>query len=232
MIFTVDTRATEVLLRLDKGYKRMLFTTVHAINDTAKQVQQAEQQQVRRVFTVRKPGFLERQVKYFGASFNASTGVGKWEARVGVGIGRQLSGSPLLLPRFEHGGIRGGVKGGGVAVPVVGGARPGKAALVPDSLFIQRLQLRRTTRGRPRKNARPAKAGTIVRKGLLGTFQIPNVGILQRLGTGIATVLYAFKPTVRIPPTLQFYRTAERVLESNFARNVQARINEAFARHG
>ena len=232
MIFEVNLDATKALLRLDKGYKRMLYTAVAAVNDTARAVQAAERDQLTRAFTVRKREFLMKQVKLFRAGFDIPNVGNRWEARVGIGIGKPVGGSPLLLPAFETGAVRGGAKGGGVAIPVVGGARPAQAASVPEALFIQRLQLRRTTRGRPRKNAKPAKAGTPVRKGLLGTYQLPGVGIFQRTVGKVARLLYAFKPTRRLPARLAFYRTAKCVVEQQFARNVQKYVNEAFARHG
>lgn len=230
MIFEVNLDAARAIERIGRGHK-LPFLAVRAINDTGRAVQAAERDRIRQAFTVRTP-FVERQVKFFAASFNSTTGAGRWEARVGIGIGKPPSGSPLLLPRFETGGTRGGVKGGGVAIPVVGGARPSKAASVPEALFIQRLQLRRTTRGRPRKNAKPARAGTPVRVGLLGTYQLPGIGIFQRTVGKVARLLYAFKPTVRLPARLEFYRTARRVIEANFARNLQRQVNDTFARHG
>jgi hypothetical protein len=230
MIFEVNLDAAKAVLRLKNGFKRLPFVAVRAINDTGKQVQVAVQASLPSRFTVRKAEFIKRQVKYFGASFSTTTGVGKWEARVGIGIGKPLGGSPLLLPRFETGGTRGGVKGGNVAMPAA--ARPSQPSSIPESLFIQRLALRKLTRGRPKKNAKPVKAGTVVRKGLLGTYQISGVGIFQRTAGAVARALYLFKPQVRLPATLQFYATAKRVIQTNFARNVQKYVNEAFARHG
>ena len=232
MILEVNLDATKALLRLDKGYKRMVFSTIAAVNETARQVQAAERDQLTRAFTVRKRDFLMKQVKLFRAGFDIPNIGNRWEARVGIGIGKAPTGSPLLLPAFETGAVRGGVKGGGTAIPVAGGARPSPTQSVPEALWIQRLQLRRTTRGRPRKNAKPAKAGTPVRVGLLGTYQLPGVGIFQRTVGKVARLLYAFKPTRRLPATLEFYRTAKRVVEQNFARNVQRQVNDSFARHG
>jgi hypothetical protein len=218
------------VLRLDKGFKRLPFIAVKSINETGKAVQAAVRDNIKRTYSVRKPEFIDRQVKFFGASFSTSTGVGKWEARVGIGIGKQPSGSPLLLPRFETGGTRGGVKGGNVAMPAA--ARPSQASTIPESLFIQRLALRRPARGRPKKNAKPIKAGTLVRKGLLGTYQISGVGIFQRTVGNVARALYLFKPQVRLPRTLRFYETARRVIRTVYPQAVQRLVNEAFARHG
>lgn len=230
MIVQVDLDAARAIERIGRGHK-LPFIAVRAINDTGKAVQAAVREQLPRAFTVRKPGFLSRQVKYFGASFSSATGNGRWEARVGVGIGKELAGSPLLLPRFEAGATRSGAKGGGVAVPVVGGARPGQTQPVAEQLFIRRLQLRRPAAGRSRKRKAGGR-GRPIREGLLGTFQIPGVGILQRTSAKVARLLYAFKPTVRLPARLGFYRTAKRVIQADFARNVQKYVNEAFARHG
>ncbi len=231
MIVQVDLNATRALLRLDKGYKRMLFASILAVNDTGRQVQAAERDQLTRAFTVRKRDFMMKQVKLFRAGFDIPNVGNRWEARVGIGIGRALAGSPLLLPQFETGGSRKGVKGGGVAIPVAGGARPSQTQSVPEQLFVRRLQLRRPAAGRSRKRKAGAR-GRPVRQGLLGTFQVPGVGILQRTVGKATRLLYAFKPTVRLPARLEFYRTAKRVIQTNFARNVQKYVNESFARHG
>lgn len=233
MIVSVNLDATKALLRLDNGYKRMVFATIGAINKTALAVQRAEKEHVRAVFTIRKP-FIPEQVKYFAARFSTDPKrETRWEARVGIGIGARLTGSPLLLPRFEQGGVRGGVKGGGVAIPVVGGARPSQQQLIPEQLFIKRLQLRRPARGRRRKGA-VAPKGRAVRQGLLNTYQVPGVGIFQRKGPGVAEgrLIYSFKPAVRLPKVLRFYNVARRVISSTFAREVQKEVNAAFARHG
>ena len=91
---------------------------------------------------------------------------------------------------------------------------------------------RRPQRGRPKKNAKPVKAGTLVRKGLLGTYQISGVGIFQRTAGAVARALYLFKPQVRLPRNLQFYATARRVIRTVYPQAVQRLVNEAFARHG
>jgi hypothetical protein len=224
---SVDINAAKALLRLDKGYKRMLNSIVYAVNDTGRATQAAVQQRVREQYTVRKP-FVINQVKFIQASVKLD----RWEARVGIGIGKPPGGSPLLLPQFELGGTRKGVKGGAVAVPVVGGARPSQPSSIPDSLFIQRLALRRPARGRPKKNAKAVKAGTLVRKGLLGTYQVAGVGIFQRTAGKVARLLYAFKATIRLPRNLAFYATARRVIRADFARNLQRQVNDSFAHHG
>lgn len=233
MIYNVNVDAAKALLQLDKGSKRMVYGVVGAINATATAVQAGLRQRITQVTTVRKPLFIMRQVKLFKASFSTTTGRGNWQARVGIGLGKELQGSPLLLPKLETGGQRAGVKGPGVAIPVVGGARPTQAQSVPENLYVQRLQLRRTQRGRPKKNPKPVKAGTIVRQGLLGTYQISKVGIFQRVTGALKGVaLYIFKPIVRLPATLQAYRTAKQIIDRDFPRNMKAQINDAFARHG
>jgi hypothetical protein len=233
MIVSVNLAgADKALARIGRGHK-LPFLIVTAINKTGEAVQKAEKEHVRAVLTIRKP-FIPEQVKLFRARFSTDPKrESRWEARVGIGIGARLTGSPLLLPRFETGGVRGGTKGGGVAIPVVGGARPSQEQLIPDPLFIKRLQLRRIPRGRRRKGAAPSK-GKAVRQGLLDTYMVPGVGIFQRKGQGFAAsrLLYSFKPTVRLPKVLRFYAVARRVIKDVFAREVQRQVNDSFARHG
>ena len=227
MNVSVSLDAARALERIGRGHK-LPFLAVKAINDTGLAVQREVRAKIRSTYTVRKGDFIDRQVKFLGAKFSTS-GVSRWEASVSIGKSK-LTGSPLLLPQLETGGVRGGVKGGSVAVPVIGGARPSQPAGIPEALFIQRLALRRPQRGRPKKNAAPIKAGTLVRKGLMGTYQIAGVGIFQHVAGKVARALYLFKPTIRLPRTLGFYVTARRVIRTVYPQAMQRLVNEAFAR--
>jgi len=219
MILRVDIEAAKPLLLLRNGGKRMLYGVVNAINDTAKDIQRAEQARAQSVFTLRSQtrAFLLRQVAIIKPL--ASVPAGRFEARVSVGERPRL-----LLPRFEAGGERRGFKGGRVAIPVVGGARPTQAATVPESLWVQRLQLRRHT-ARGRRRVRPGTKQD-VRVGLEGTFQIA-AGIFQRVGQAVRA-LYLFRPTVRLPAVLGFIATARATADRTFAAHLRKEIKDAF----
>lgn len=251
MNIQVDIDAAKALLRLDKGYKRMLFSVVKAINETGLTVQKDVRARISSAFTVRVP-FTLRQVKHFGASFSTSTGVGKWEARVGIGIGAGLDkGGKFLLPRYETGGLN--VPGPGRrTVPVPVGARPTKASPILPQFTFKAMGLK-AYRG-AKLVRRPGRSRSVERgfgtggapvpsfsltgvqfKGRGGTFLIKGpggrMGIFQRTG-GALRLIWAFVPNVRLDTRLKFYETARRTINRSFARNLQSRINESFARHG
>lgn len=218
----VSVNAAVPLLALRNGATRMAFAIVRAINQTAETTQIAVRGQVFREFTVRKPAFIVSQVKMFRASVAS-----RFEARVGIGIGKGLSGSPLLLPGFEEGAVRRPVKGRRVAVPAE--ARPSKTQSIPEQLYIQRLQLRPITRGRGRRR-RAVSGGDVVRKGLQRTYQIPKLGIFQRIAARTTRLLYPFVAPFRLDRRLRFYITARGVIDRDFGGNLRREVLATFRR--
>ena len=213
--FTVSVNAARVLLVLENGGKRAAFAIRDAVNRTGRTVQVEVREKVEHEFTTRSP-FLARQVKFISAKL--STGV--IEARVGIGIGQRLSGAPLLLPGFEEGATREPRKGALVAVPVE--ARPSKPQVIPEALWIQRLQLRFP------RSRRQTPGAVAVRRGLQRTFQVPGLGILQRVGTGVTRLLYAFMRPFKLDRRLEFYKTAQRVVRRDYAANLRREIMRTF----
>jgi hypothetical protein len=207
-----EVRSAEVLLLLRNGEKRMAYAVVNSLNDTAKLVQRAERQRVLGSLTVRRRDFIERQIAVIKPF--ASVAQARYQVRIAVGEKRRL-----LLSEFEAGGTREPFVGRNVAIPVTGSpARPSQAASVPESLFVKALQLRRRGGKRGR--------GPIV--GLLETYIVPGVGIFQRQGER-SVLLYAFKPSVRIPRRLSWVQTARVVVDAAFPLLLARRISETLA---
>ncbi len=132
----------ELVLRLDKGQRRLAYAVVNAINKTAKRVQREEQWHVRSRFEIRQPKFFFGSLERPGGvaariSPFASVGKGKAYAEVAVQApaGRGAFGKRTLLPLFERGGLRVPTGRGSkrVAVPITGGpARPTFSSQIPE----------------------------------------------------------------------------------------------------
>lgn len=129
--------STELVLRLNKGQRRLAYAAVNAINSTAKRIQAAERDRVAEEFTIRKADFMHRQaaiIKPFASVRDARP-----FAEIAVGQKPQL-----LLSAFERGGERKPFTPGAksVAVPLTGSAaRPSFAASVPEELMFRKLRL-------------------------------------------------------------------------------------------
>lgn len=111
-----------------------------------------------------------------------------------------------FLSKFEEGGSKQSRSGSSLAVPIE--ARRGAKGLVPKALSIRALQLRKHV----------TKNGKIQLKGVNGAFTVRpgNVTlVLQRKGRRVDT-LYAFKRSVPIPASLQFYATVGRYVANEW----------------
>jgi len=221
---TVDD--TRLLARLRNPEKRIVFAIQNALNETAKIAQRAQQLHVQDEFTIRKPSF------FFGvpgrpggvaAKIDFAKAL-KGKLHVDVYVDKRAR---LLLAYFEAGAERKPSKGARVAVPIA--ARPSPGESVPPELYIQRLRLR----AKPRTKAQ-RKAGTRrIFVGEHGTYQLPGVGILQRLPGRPPVVLYAFKEHVKpLRPVLKFHATVSEVMARQFPEQLHRQVRESLEYHG
>lgn len=256
MQIEVDVKAAEVLLRLRKGEKRMVYAVSNAIRDTALDAQKAIHDQVRKSFIIRKPAF------FFGSPGRPggvaakvdkpSPTAGRLVARVYTGEGSK--GGQVLLPKFERGGERRPFTPGAqhVAVPLLGRpARPNIARGVPPAFTFAGLKfkayragkvVRRRRRGRTVNQTpfgeygrlRPPTSGEVQWKGLQRTFIIPNVGVFQRIGPdrGDVRMIYAFKRPFKLDTRLNFVATGTAAVRNVYRGHMLKWIGEAFAFHG
>ena len=150
MRIDVQTDSAPLVLRLANGQRRLAYAVVNAINATAKRVQQAEFEQVRGAFQIRRPNFFFGTPARPGGTAArirpfASVMQGRPYAEVAIQApeGRGLVSRRTLLPMFEEGGTRPVFTPGAqsIAVPVTGGpARPTFADPVAPQFTFARLR--------------------------------------------------------------------------------------------
>jgi hypothetical protein len=210
----VNIDVSSLLLRLEKGEKRLAYAAVNAINKTAVRIQAAEHEHVREAFIIRKPTF------FFGTAGRpggvaaritpfASVKQSRPYAEIAASAPSGASARRTLLPQFEHGGIRKPMTPGAksVAVPLLGRpARPSIRGGVPPEFTFPGMhlvafkggkRLRRRRRGRTVDvgqfgefgKLQPSVEG-VQYKGRNRTFQLPKTkkaprgGVFQRIGPG------------------------------------------------
>jgi len=187
---------SETVVQLTAAVLRQLpYATNNAITRTAKEAVDAGQKELAADVTVRKQ-FILRRVKILQYSK-----VGNLTAIIGVDT--KVQGAPLLLGFLEEGGTKEATRGPDIAIPLTGeAARPTFPQSVVTSLRYSNLRFDN-------------------REGRKKTFIIPNVGIFQRVASGNspdATVLiYAFKPSVKLPQHLHLRNAMLKVIGQRFA---------------
>jgi hypothetical protein len=200
-----DTSALKV--KTDREIKRLGYNTALALNETAKAVQLEERANLDRKFTIRKPAFMYRLIKIF--TF-ASARQGRPYAEIGIDPTK----SRVLLGLFEKGGEKAPAVGKNVAVPLTGGpARPSFPQSVAAAFRFTALRLHPRGKRRPLRFHPSALASAIAPQyiGAQRSFQIPKVGIFQRIASGIRAVyLYVRRP--RVDARLDFYEVAKRAV--------------------
>lgn len=217
--FLVDVRAAGLLSGLRNAEKRMAYAVVNALNRTAREIQAAERKKIEATLTVRKKEFILRQAAVIKPFASVKKGI--MSATISVGAKPRL-----LLAAFEAGENRRGQKAlrrlgeSGVAVPVIGGARRNKRSIVPETLWIAKLKLRKYPRAGPKRQgiSQPRISG------LLGTYLVRQVGIFQRFGKSATRMLWAFVPQVSKAKKFEFIKTALRVADQRFVANLQDEV--------
>lgn len=215
----VDT--SNLILRLEKGQRRLAYTVANALNKTAKEIQAAERDRVSGSFTVRKPEFILREAAIIKPFASATQG----RAFVEIAVGQK---SRLLLSTFEAGGDRPAFKGKNVAIPLTGeAARPSFQQPVEPALRFTALRFKLARRGSRGRGV----ARSQVRRGELGTYLVPGVGVFQRHG-GESHLIYSFQSDVKLKPRLDFISTAQRITAERFEENLQAETISTIAHAG
>lgn len=140
----------EAVLKLRNGSKRVAYDVADGLNDTIKQVQGGEFEQVDKVFTIREPAvFFGSGTKIGGAAGKITTfasakrGIAYAEVqpvtKKGTGLGK---GGAFLLPMFERGGPRPLAPGSETtAIPVTPYARPTKDSPIRKGYKLAALGL-------------------------------------------------------------------------------------------
>ena len=210
----IDTK--ELILRLQKGERRLAYAVVNAINNTAKRIQKAEVESLQQRFTVRSE-FVKRRVAVIKPFANVKRGIPFAE----IGVNTEKA-PRLLLSAFERGAERKPVTPGAklVAEPVVGGpARPQFASQVPMEYRVGKLRFDRTKRGKHRIGVTRTS-----------TYLVPEVGIFQRISKEATRIVYFFSRGKKIKPTLHFVETAEKEAQRWFHEEMERETINAIAR--
>jgi len=206
------------LTRFDREVVRLAnsqipFAIARAINKTAENFQETQRAHMRRVFTVRRPPFVDRAVKIkpFANKRNLTA-----QLTIDPPGGQSRAD---ILTKFEQGGQKRPRSGARLAIPI--GAKRGKTGIVTQANRLKAFQFE----GRGK-----------VLKGRKRTFMVRESGgdgaVLQRTGRGKSSslkVLYAFEPQVRIRPDLRFTKNAEDVVRRRFETNFKEAWRHAVA---
>jgi len=206
--------------------KKLAYAAVNALNATAKRIQQAEFEHVRRTFEVRTNFLIGRRA----AATISKTDFASVKARRAWVEIHVWQGKRFLLPYFEEGGERRPFTSGAkhAAVPLTGeAARPSWPTSVPEALRIRALDFKRMTRApAPGRKRRRKAQGMPIWQGLQRTYLIPGIGVFQR-GEGGSKLIYAFMGDLRIRPQLEFVKTALAVAQPWFAEEMERQLVDA-----
>jgi len=204
-MITIKVDADKLLAELsDKGKRQVPYALSVGLNNIALDAQQSMRLRLRRVFTLRRPTFIERLVKIekFAKKGDPST-------RFGIAGPRAD-----LLTKFEAGGPK-PVRSSSVALPV--GAGRTKSGIIST---FKRPRVLLASRAAKRVFVVQTKSG--------------NRLILQRTGKrkgGKVKALFALIPKqkVHIPATLEFERTVAGVIRGRALRHLQAAFAKAMS---
>jgi hypothetical protein len=197
-MYSVDVDISQVVRLTEKVIRKMPFVLNDSITEVAKLVVAAEQDQLRKDFTIRKD-FLTGRFKVLQYSRTS-------DLTAIVGIDNNVQGSPLLLGFFEEGGEK-LPTGPELAIPLTGGAaRPTFAMGVPTALLYKNLQISMQVKGQ-----------TAIFPGLQNTYLVEGVGIFQRTDKK-SELIYAFKRSAPLRPRTHMIELAQIVIRDSFAR--------------
>jgi hypothetical protein len=228
----VNLRYDDVQLvrRFTRTEKQMVYGVVNALNATAKRVQLAEFENVRKRFQIRKPEFFFGTADRPGGvaariSPFASVKDGRLYAEVSVSAGSQAAQRRTLLGEFEQGGQRRPFTPGAahVAVPIVGRpARPSISRPVPPAFTFAGLHFLPFRGGKRVRRKRiggklvdvggtqPVQFRGRERTFIAKTPREPEGGVFQRFGPGRGDIreIYAFRRPFRLDTRLHWIETA------------------------
>lgn len=246
MKFDVSVRNAAVLATLRKGAKRTAYAVAGALNKTIKTVQGAQVYEADRNFSMRRDGFVRRQVSVIQRKDFASAKLGVMQARTHVG-----NRDRLLLAGFNVDDVRRPFTPGAkrVAVPV-GPARPRRGAPVPEQFTFRRLRLVKKTRSSRllRGSSKRRKADVVFRRRktstgavqflganrtfiLMKTAKAPEGGVFQRIGPKRDDIrmIYSFVRPFRLGHKLHHVEIGETVARRWFAANLKAEVEKTLA---
>jgi|HubBroStandDraft_5_1064220.scaffolds.fasta_scaffold45195_4 hypothetical protein len=198
-MYSVDVDISQVVTLSAKVLRKLPYILNDSITEVAKLVVAAEQDQLRKDFTIRK-NFLTGRFKVL--QYSRTT-----DLTAIVGIDNRVQGSPLLLGFFEEGGSKLPTAGPELAIPLTGeAARPSFASPIPTALLYKNLQISMKIKGH-----------AVIFPGLQHTYLVQGVGVFQRTGKS-TELIYSFKPSAPLRPRTHMIELAQVVIRESFAR--------------
>lgn len=217
-MINVSIDARPLIKDMDALAQRQLpYALMKTINATAEDFQAAQQENVARRFTLRRPTFVMNTIKIERQNFATKDNL---RAIVGIDPSRDV------LSKFEDQGQKTPMfSGHALAIPIE--AKRNKQDIVQNSMRPKALHLTFDN-----KSIGPV-GGIKFAKGIKGTFLIQKAdgsgGIFQRQGPGRGGVHLLFKlmTKVPLPRTLTFVLTAKRVVAERMPINWERWLGEA-----
>jgi hypothetical protein len=212
MKISVDIDAEAVVKLTATVLRQLPYATNNAITRTAKEAVEAGQLEVTADLQMRKRFIVNRiRILQYSRVSNL-TAI--------IGIDDKVQGAPLILGFLEEGGEKEPLHGPGIAIPLTGeAARPSFPQSVPTALRYTNLRLSAPDISDAKTVAGFNLKGGI-RRGRKRTFEIPGVGIFQRIASGdspSATVLiYSFKSSAKLPQHIHLRDAMLKVIGERF----------------
>lgn len=199
MDIKLDIDISQVVKLTEKVIRKLPYVLNDTITDTAKLVVAAEQDQLRKDFTIRN-NFLTGRFRILQYSRVSNlTAI--------VGIDANVQGAPLLLGFFEEGGEKLPAAGPEIAIPITGeAARLTFAQSVPTALLYKNLKIGVKVQGK-----------TAIFPGLQNTYLVEGVGVFQRTGNS-SELIYSFKQSAPLHKRTHMIELAHTVIHDSFAR--------------
>ena len=208
-----------LITRFERMEKPLVFAAVNTINGTARDIQEAEKDEIKRDVTIRRPAFTLREIAIIKPFANVKQG--RLFAEVSVGRKKRS-----LLAQLVDGGVK-EHKGKNVAIPVTGGAaRPTFQTAQEFPPLVQQLRFKK-----PRRKRGGKPGAKVILQGPDGTFLIPGVAIRKREGDHIQTLI-VYKPVVRIPKTVRWREIAGRVGAKSMRERMEIEVIKVIGRRG
>lgn len=192
-----------------KAQKNLAYSVVQGLNATARQIQDAQRDALRKTFTLRTENtqrFLTRQIAIIKPF--ASVPAGRLYTEISVG-----ERSKLLLSGYERGEDRPAFKGRMIAQPVTGNAaRPSFSRPIAQNFTFRAMALK----------AKRTRAGAQQMKGKNRTYTIGGVGVFLRTGRGEegSEMIYAFRDKQQLPKRLGWLKRARDIADKWLNENV------------
>jgi hypothetical protein len=227
-MITIEVKADQALATMAAQAKQLPFAAMVALDNTPKDVRDAQRAGMRQRFTIRKPTLLANAIQVIRRPTKEDL-----VAEVGTTAGFGF------FADFEAGGFRTAFdRAKPLAIPS-SNIRPTKPAIVPLELYPSALRLvsRRGVTGTLARKAKRTARGVLQVQGKRRTFildptehlGVKTWGVYQRTGPGKHDIrlLWTLRQKVPIPASLQLVAGAAETLAKRWAVNFRDAFEKA-----